>query len=90
MKKSKGLLVLFIIFAIATFIGGVTTTVQAVSASIEYKQLDSGELVIMDNGATKEADKRTLIKSFSLSLLLFLAFAVCIIMIAMQVVRKKE
>lgn len=90
MKKSKALLALFIVFAIATMAGGVVTTVQAVSASTEYKQLDSGELVKLDNGATKEMDKQNLIKYFSLSMLLFLAFAISVVMIALQVVRRKE
>ena len=81
MKKSKALLALFVVFAIATMAGGVATTVQAVNASTEYKQIVSGEIIKMDNGATKEADKQDIIKYFALSMLLFFAFCISVIVV---------
>ena len=85
MKKSKALLALFVVFAIATMAGGVATTVQAVNASTEYKQIVSGEIIKMDNGATKEADKQDIIKYFALSMLLFFAFCISVIVVVLQI-----
>ncbi|MGN0532555.1 MAG: hypothetical protein ACI4IN_07150 [Eubacterium sp.] len=92
MKKNKALLALFVVFAIVTMAGGIATTVQAINASTEYKQIVSGEIIKMDNGATKEADKQNIIKYFSLSMLLFLAFCISVVVAVLQITpsRKNE
>lgn len=109
MKKSRSLIILFIVFAIATFSIGTTTAVKAVKAGNDYKEgisaynnfADAEDSVIGDYASklaarafsateTAQIIKKQLYKFFAISLLMYLACAVSIMLIILQTEKKEE
>ena len=90
MKKSKSLLVLFLAFAIVTLSFGITTTVMAVNSANDYKEASSTQLFVQNRAERKEKANKDMTKYFAVSLLMFLAFAVSVVLVVLQIVPKSE